>query len=106
MFNLMIRRPPGSTLLPLAALFRSAPAIQPAIGRPVTRKRTSASSSTGTSTLRRTLTDVGVGFCVDRSEEHTSELQSLQYLVCRLLFEKNKSDKKIAGRSTRGQARD
>src|SRR5258705_1485068 len=72
----MIRRPPRSTLFPYTTLFRST--VRP-----------------------RELHDAGLGFafvthaqarfgCV-RSEEHTSELQSLRHLVCRLLLEKKKN---------------
>src|SRR2546425_8425979 len=76
----MIRRPPRSTLFPYTTLFRSAdpfgaPPRGLRIGRHTDRAR-----------------DVG-GVAVtglDRSEEHTSELQSLAYLVCRLLLEKKK----------------
>src|SRR5947209_13364798 len=83
----MIRRPPRSTLFPYTTLFRS---LLPA--SIVTRPRLVA-------TLRklalvpeivvdwRRSTTVSV---LDRSEEHTSELQSRQYLVCRLLLEKKK----------------
>src|SRR5229473_1316800 len=70
-FFLMIRRPPRSTLFPYTTLFRS---IEPA-SREVWR---------GTRPLVLTATEF------DRSEEHTSELQSLAYLVCRLLLEKKK----------------
>src|SRR5437016_7720313 len=69
-FFLMIRRPPRSTLFPYTTLFRSRPAGP-------RRPRSAASRSpcaTGT-----------------RSEEHTSELQSLTNLVCRLLLEKKKN---------------
>src|SRR6478609_10929038 len=68
-FFLMIRRPPRSTLFPYTTLFRSA------------RRR--AHFSTG----RRPCSRPGTRA---RSEEHTSELQSLAYLVCRLLLEKKK----------------
>src|SRR6476620_12029978 len=67
-FFLMIRRPPRSTLFPYTTLFRSAglsPRYQPAFCL------MTASNS-------------------DRSDEHTSELQSRQYIVCRLLLEKKK----------------
>src|SRR5258707_6515485 len=69
----MIRRPPRSTLFPYTTLFRSPPpaASTSRIGNP--------SSSTAASSARRRS---------DRSEEHTSELQSRQYIVCRLLLEK------------------
>src|SRR3712207_7693319 len=77
----MIRRPPRSTLFPYTTLFRSnvelcriqlddvTPGRQPlVVERPVGERRND----------------------LDRSEEHTSELQSRQYLVCRLLLEKKK----------------
>src|SRR5258705_8915112 len=70
----MIRRPPRSTLFPYTTLFRSG--LQ---GRGQQR-RLSADH------LRRRRRSAGAG----RSEEHTSELQSLRHLVCRLLLEKKK----------------
>src|SRR3712207_6938035 len=76
----MIRRPPRSTLFPYTTLFRSvglcsvAPGPRPDRSRPPESRR----SRSRDSPLRR------------RSEEHTSELQSRQYLVCRLLLEKKK----------------
>src|SRR2546427_7884353 len=70
----MIRRPPRSTLFPYTTLFRS-------LGR-----RTVAP-------LRDHATqDVALGEDADRSEEHTSELQSQSNLVCRLLLEKKKTN--------------
>src|SRR5436189_4120810 len=78
----MIRRPPRSTLFPYTTLFRS-PHRSPARHehpRP------------GADPLLRVLRGDRSG----RSEEHTSELQSPMYLVCRLLLEKKKSWKKIA----------
>src|SRR5205823_12891842 len=80
-FFLMVRRPPRSTLFPYTTLFRSLPgaivSYQIEGARPV---------------------DVLVRFTpvLDRSEEHTSELQSLAYLVCRLLLEKKKSSSQRA----------
>src|SRR5947199_1908415 len=77
----MIRRPPRSTLFPYTTLFRS---------------RLSA----GTLTRRAsgptfwTMTRGAERGCGLRSEEHTSELQSLRHLVCRLLLEKKKKKKK------------
>src|SRR2546425_9382696 len=69
----MIRRPPRSTLFPYTTLFRSTAALNQNVRR---------------------LPGVSVISLVDvhplRSEEHTSELQSLAYLVCRLLLEKKK----------------
>src|SRR3712207_7414510 len=85
LFFLMIRRPPRSTLFPYTTLFRSAPAH----GRPE-HARTGLEPHT-----QPVLGDQGGGVSVvggdrrhGRSEEHTSELQSRQYLVCRLLLEK------------------
>src|SRR3712207_8199034 len=78
----MIRRPPRSTLFPYTTLFRSAE-----IGR-------RQDLEVGAGCLRDPPADgrhVEQGRLVDRSEEHTSELQSRQYLVCRLLLEKKKS---------------
>src|SRR3712207_7491850 len=83
----MIRRPPRSTLFPYTTLFRSV-IRQITHGAPErkTQKRRMLQNSLrgieargGTPNLRR------------RSEEHTSELQSRQYLVCRLLLEKKKN---------------
>src|SRR3712207_7121825 len=84
-FFLMIRRPPRSTLFPYTTLFRSG---HPGYGGlPVPYKRCNA---TGRALLsrRRARRVRFTGF--SRSEEHTSELQSRQYLVCRLLLEKKK----------------
>src|SRR5262249_62381136 len=95
-FSLMIRRPPRSTLFPYTTLFRScsrtsdlprAPEKLPAPW-PQTARR-SPSSVEGTAP-----TVTALRF---RSEEHTSELQSLTNLVCRLLLEKKKKrDKRIS----------
>src|SRR4029079_19830759 len=71
LFFLMIRRPPRSTLFPYTTLFRSVARAQ-VVGRLDRGARDQP--------LRR-----------DRSEEHTSELQSLAYLVCRLLLEKKQN---------------
>src|SRR2546425_3086796 len=83
----MIRRPPRSTLFPYTTLFRSLP-------RGFRRRSTSQASRTGArSDDWRCLpwAWIGVGHRASgRSEEHTSELQSLAYLVCRLLLEKKK----------------
>src|SRR6202789_4633706 len=68
-FFLMIRRPPRSTLFPYTTLFRSSYSC---------RSRVNSFSN-----MFALLLD-------ERSEEHTSELQSLQHLVCRLLLEKKK----------------
>src|SRR5258708_37865450 len=71
-FFLMIRRPPRSTLFPYTTLFRSLPAID------------SAQKS------KRHRCDFQHANFRGRSEEHTSELQSPDHLVCRLLLEKKK----------------
>src|SRR3712207_7326428 len=78
-FFLMIRRPPRSTLFPYTTLFRSS-CIYPL-----------ASSGLNCITLNSPVKPSGAGPCSVRSEEHTSELQSRQYLVCRLLLEKKKT---------------
>src|SRR2546425_7189895 len=74
----MIRRPPRSTLFPYTTLFRSVDVAEVAPERAVLD---AASHAEVRPRPRRP---------VDRSEEHTSELQSLAYLVCRLLLEKKK----------------
>src|SRR5438445_6374174 len=68
---LLLRRPPRSTLFPYTTLFRSPPPLE-----------------AGALPTRESICPRRV-----RSEEHTSELQSRQYLVCRLLLEKKKSAK-------------
>src|SRR3712207_7999276 len=93
----MIRRPPRSTLFPYTTLFRS-PLPSPGSIRPYWRKHLASRFL-----LERLRPLLGVGCpkmqrasqgpVEHRSEEHTSELQSRQYLVCRLLLEKKKQDK-------------
>src|SRR3712207_6852241 len=76
----MIRRPPRSTLFPYTTLFRSAAALDRTDGEGLFVKN-----------LENVQGDErDVVFFSTRSEEHTSELQSRQYLVCRLLLEKKK----------------
>src|SRR2546423_3133823 len=77
-FFLMIRRPPRSTLFPYTTLFRSTYWMGDWLGSAVTTARSAAGS---------------ISSRMNRSEEHTSELQSLAYLVCRLLLEKKKKTK-------------
>src|SRR3712207_7621797 len=89
-FFLMIRRPPRSTLFPYTTLFRSR-------GRGVWRNLTARSSSAAGETRSTSISTVPgrpccTGMGEERSEEHTSELQSRQYLVCRLLLEKKKKN--------------
>src|SRR3712207_6883841 len=93
----MIRRPPRSTLFPYTTLFRSGENLSGAVGPSGPRceihlhgpvvggggdERRQAGDERALADLRP-----------DRSEEHTSELQSRQYLVCRLLLEKKKMNK-------------
>src|SRR2546425_6832199 len=79
----MIRRPPRSTLFPYTTLFRSGSFSAPTVPAPArTRARADISLFIDG--------PPGVDEETDRSEEHTSELQSLAYLVCRLLLEKKK----------------
>src|SRR5258708_30758119 len=84
-FFLMIRRPPRSTLFPYTTLFRSTSSSRP------TARRESADRSS-ISCARRTGCRGSCGSRPggSRSEEHTSELQSPDHLVCRLLLEKKK----------------
>src|SRR3712207_7466055 len=101
----MIRRPPRSTLFPYTTLFRSCVSTDGDLrldGRGSAFERTGIRVSTdgASSRLARSCSATlvgdggggfGRGFRVEvRSEEHTSELQSCQYLVCRLLLEKKK----------------
>src|SRR3712207_7132473 len=99
-FFLMIRRPPRSTLFPYTTLFRSGMVRWEAaliavfgtltglvVGLALARAMVFAIANSGTADT--------ANFVV-RSEEHTSELQSRQYLVCRLLLEKKQSDRPLA----------
>src|SRR3712207_8200049 len=101
-FFLMIRRPPRSTLFPYTTLFRSqvitlqvehrcpGPGIEPRHPQPVLlaleQARVAEAERVGPPRGAR---------AEERSEEHTSELQSRQYLVCRLLLEKKKKTTNI-----------
>src|SRR3712207_7242954 len=89
-FFLMIRRPPRSTLFPYTTLFRSEVSISKTERQNRTRPppRGLNSSRPAICAARRR---PAVQPFDPRSEEHTSELQSRQYLVCRLLLEKKKS---------------
>src|SRR3712207_8501630 len=97
-FFLMIRRPPRSTLFPYTTLFRSV------WSRPVDGGCALSASHKGDRALMSCRSADALALTVwsadgrslpvedvDRSEEHTSELQSRQYLVCRLLLEKKKT---------------
>src|SRR5205823_13471119 len=101
-FSLLIRPPPRSTLFPYTTLFRSRPpgsnsmrwliGSQPWQSSVLTdSERVDADCSEGLSgTIDGLYPGGGLRFPIWRSEEHTSELQSLAYLVCRLLLEKKK----------------
>src|SRR3712207_8438581 len=93
----MIRRPPRSTLFPYTTLFRS-PRLPPPLYDP---SLVADAILFACEHPRRQLYVGGAGYLIslmgrfapktsDRSEEHTSELQSRQYLVCRLMLEKKK----------------
>src|SRR3712207_8738789 len=77
----MIRRPPRSTLFPYTTLFRSVPGTIP-------DPSGADAALDGRWTFFLEDDRAALGAAADRSEEHTSELQSRQYLVCRLLLEK------------------
>src|SRR3712207_7938415 len=99
LFFLMIRRPPRSTLFPYTTLFRSVGSRNGAAGKvqfchyndelgaAVGAVMAEADDADGAGAVPRMS-------CMLRSEEQTSELQSRQYLVCRLLLEKKKATKR------------
>src|SRR3712207_7268773 len=95
LFFLMIRRPPRSTLFPYTTLFRSPDGCPDStrfrlhLERPVRPRIRCGSAQPRPRELRGS-----------RSEEHTSELQSRQYLVCRLLLEKKKKSQVYRTHST------
>src|SRR3712207_8057076 len=92
----MIRRPPRSTLFPYTTLFRS---LRQSVSRP--DRRHTAPSRVGRHRLTRSgPRERRAELLRARSEEHTSELQSRQYLVCRLLLEKKTS--RFSGSSLTG----
>src|SRR3712207_6875387 len=95
----MIRRPPRSTLFPYTTLFRSAPVGNEVAGRAMRKPMLGSIAKVAERVVcaaadaaprRGAGADVVVEARRLRSEEHTSELQSRQYLVCRLLLEKKK----------------
>src|SRR3712207_7763966 len=99
----MIRRPPRSTLFPYTTLFRSALVL----GGGKTGQCALAPRCSGNWTVRSMCDETARIICCpgrlstvftspSRSEEHTSELQSRQYLVCRLLLEKKNTSLAIA----------
>src|SRR3712207_8476556 len=92
----MIRRPPRSTLFPYTTLFRSvARDHRPPFVRVLPRRLVRRVARRGATSRLRAIVFTGRGRIAvsrrfPRSEEHTSELQSRQYLVCRLLLENKK----------------
>src|SRR3712207_8781939 len=99
----MIRRPPRSTLFPYTTLFRSLHIrLKPGNGdfdvrESATAARKGRANRQGRVVRRRQqLHELSFSF---RSEEHTSELQSRQYLVCRLLLEKKKNKNSTTSQS-------
>src|SRR3712207_7727347 len=84
-FFLMIRRPPRSTLFPYTTLFRS---FMRTPGRIFSQLELLEAAWELGIEQRSNVVEVYVRYLRERSEEHTSELQSRQYLVCRLLLEK------------------
>src|SRR3712207_6940786 len=98
----MIRRPPRSTLFPYTTLFRSHHEVALGAGharggdrvhRPVDLAREALGEPHRRADRREVVEVLRVDLGDGRSEEHTSELQSRQYLVCRLLLEKKKKYK-------------
>src|SRR5688572_31795004 len=93
----MVRRPPAATLFPYTTLFRSVrkarldrpgpPALRAAPGQPQNRRFVQIGGR------RKAQPGAGQRCLADRSEEHTSELQSQSNLVCRLLLENKKKPK-------------
>src|SRR3712207_8794904 len=97
----MIRRPPRSTLFPYTTLFRSRQLLseittlrqaKEIIARVPQTTPSQATSQNGHHAAVNTISQGDA--TAERSEEHTSELQSRQYLVCRLLLEKKKTNLK------------
>src|SRR3712207_8828511 len=93
-FFLMIRRPPRSTLFPYTTLFRSIPhagsALASAGVAPLTPRPPLPRGERGRTACDKRSCPLSQNWERVRSEEHTSELQSRQYIVCRLLLEKKK----------------
>src|SRR3712207_8448949 len=95
----MIRRPPRSTLFPYTTLFRSslrdnadelAEIMTREGGKPFIENHDEVGWAASSFDYYAEIARDSVGYLPARSEEHTSELQSRQYLVCRLLLEKTK----------------
>src|SRR5438445_8388622 len=98
----MIRRPPRSTLFPYTTLFRSLQAARTyAVGSTIDSVAVGDFTGDGVPDLALANLNGTV-----RSEEHTSELQSRQYLVCRLLLEKKKNKNKTTRKKNNIQTAD
>src|SRR3712207_6615708 len=90
-FFLMIRRPPRSTLFPYTTLFRSiCKTRQEKVACLSHLRQSQQQACSAKPTNHVTEMPTPALLLIQRSEEHTSELQSRQYLVCRLLLEKKK----------------
>src|SRR2546425_4594586 len=87
----MIRRPPRSTLFPYTTLFRSIDAYGRLSACFKMPRNTDEERATRSAAIQDALLQAALEWQHYRSEEHTSELQSLAYLVCRLLLEKKKN---------------
>src|SRR5258708_9922843 len=102
-FFLMIRRPPRSTLFPYTTLFRSRVSASRGLRSRVAAQRSFARfrcDASDTPVIRMISGDGARNHSDDRSEEHTSELQSPDHLVCRLLLEKKKKEQLSLTHST------
>src|SRR5436309_10204111 len=97
-FFLKLRRPPSSTLFPYTTLFRSAPSYFPTVTEPNVARGAVFIRREWYAPLRRELKEPL------RSEEHTSELQSRENLVCRLLLEKKKNNRTDSDARRRGRS--
>src|SRR5262245_62386360 len=97
----MIRRPPRSTLFPYTTLFRSR-AERVALGDQTARRVDHPAAAVGRVVVVDQLRCLSF---TARSEEHTSELQSLRHLVCRLLLEKKKKTKETTAPTASQQTR-
>src|SRR3712207_8720866 len=101
----MIRRPPRSTLFPYTTLFRSVYLLPSLFNSDLDRGFSIVSYDLNDLLVKKTdleeLKQLDLDLMLDRSEEHTSELQSRQYLVCRLLLAKNYS---VSSRGRRSPA--
>src|SRR5207244_11839809 len=88
-FSFILRRPPGSPLFPYTTLFRSVDGAGVRSGTAFAHRGAAVRIVLGRAVTERQLADDWV-VVHERSEEHTSELQSPDHLVCRLLLEKKK----------------